>query len=162
MAVDLARVKLKTLGTNEQPPAGYVCLGEKWPAEGVSGRDRERVRKGIVTDNLDAYRHVRFEGDTRGNIYVHLAQAEAWLDSYRDVDAPTTHKKASTVVDDRPAASGSQMTAAVVALCEINNGIAVLGDTLRNLVAAVELLGEQQAKQHEPAGSWRDMNGESL
>jgi hypothetical protein len=130
MATDLTRVKMKTLGTNEQPPAGYVCLGERWPAEGINGRDRERIRKGIVSDGVDAYRHVRFEGDTRGNIYVHLAQATGWLASY-DVDGePANQRKVSTNVD----AQSPSQDAAVAALAS------ALSAVCTNQLTAIRLL----------------------
>ncbi|NBW21542.1 MAG: hypothetical protein EBR82_77650 [Caulobacteraceae bacterium] len=44
----------------------------------------------------------------------------------------------------KPVANASQIEAAVVALCEINNGVATLGDTVRALVSAVEILSKQQ------------------
>jgi hypothetical protein len=53
--------------------------------------------------------------------------------------------------------SGSQYESAVTALCEINNGITVLGDTLRDVLAAVQLLAEQQAKVVEQQAKHRDL-----
>ena len=150
MGTDLGKVKLKTLGTNEHAPAGYVCLGERWPAEGLLGRDRERVRKGIVCEAVDAYRHVRFEGDARGNIYVHLAQATAWLESYESGDSPQQRSSASPDCDSsaKPDAATATALATAVGL------LARIADALESIAT--------QPKACEPvvSGSWRDMNGE--
>ncbi len=137
MANDLSKVKLKTLGTNESPPVGYVCLGEKWPAEGASGRDRERVRKGIVTGDVDAYRHVRFEGDTRGNIYVRLSDAVAWLDGF---DARPA--KVSTIVETQSSTT-VDVSAAVQSLASIDTTLDEIYRVLERLTTAVESIATQ-------------------
>lgn len=95
-----------------------------------------------------------------GAFYVHpehMLRLESEWDS-RDQSKPCVSSDAG--LENAPAISGSQLDAAVTALCEINNGITVLNATLRDVVAAVELLREPPAQ--EPAGSWRDMNGEVM
>ena len=66
------------------------------------------------------------------------------------------------VTPGKPAAlmSSGQIESAIVALCEINNGITLMHATLERLTAAIESIATQP--KAEPAGSWRDMNGESL
>lgn len=63
-----------------------------------------------------------------------------------------------------PAASrntpSDQTEAAVVALCEINNGISLMLPVLERIATAVESIATQP--KAEAAGTWRDMNGESL
>lgn len=137
MANDLSKVKLKTLGTNEPVPVGYACLGDKWPAEGTSGRDRERVRKGIVTGDVDAYRRVRFEGDTRGNIYVKLSDAVAWLDGFDSRSA-----KVSTIVETQ-SSTIVDMSSAVAALASIDATLDEIYRVLERLTNAVESIATQ-------------------
>lgn len=59
-----------------------------------------------------------------------------------------------------PALADNRMEAAVVAVCEINNGISLIAGLLERLTAAVESIAT--TTKAEPVGSWRDMNGESL
>jgi hypothetical protein len=60
----------------------------------------------------------------------------------------------------RATASSSQIEAAVIALCEINNGITLMQATLERLTTAVENIATQP--KAEPVGTWRDMNGEVM
>ena len=62
------------------------------------------------------------------------------------------------VCEKHAAVSTSQIEAAVIALCEINNGITLMQATLERLTAAVENIATQP--KAEPVGTWRDMNGE--
>jgi hypothetical protein len=102
-----------------------------------------------------------------GAFYVHPEHMKRLQDQWDAMTASassaglpkTDELRASSL---QPGLSTQQYESAVVALCEINNGIAVLGDTLRDLVAAVQLLAEQPANHSEPTGSWRDMNGEVM
>ena len=100
-----------------------------------------------------------------GKYFIHpedMAQLQAAWDEKQaaalagEVDASAGDNYGESFGND------NRVETACIALCEINNGIAVLGDTLRDFVAAVQLLSEQQSKHHEHAGTWRDMNGESL
>jgi hypothetical protein len=153
MANDLSKAKLKTLGTNESPPDGYVCLGEKWPAEGTAGRDRERVRKGIVTGDVDAYRHVRFEGDNRGNIYVCLADAVAWLAAF---DARAA-KSSSIAEHHLPVTDGMDKRyaeGACESLSSIDSTMDEIYRVLERLTTAVESIATQpRTAQHELMGT---------
>lgn len=103
-------------------------------------------------------KHWKFERGRTGQLFVEPDVAREMLDSLRQhkIDAILPAKQ-------RTAPSSSQIEAAVVALCEINNGITLMQATLERLAQAVESIATQPGKtQHEPAGSWRDMNGESL
>jgi hypothetical protein len=102
-----------------------------------------------------------------GAFYVHPEHMKRLQDEW-DAMTASASPAASPKADDlsafslKPRLSTQQCESAVVALCEISNGIAVLGDTLRDLLAAMQLLAEQLQKNNEPTGSWRDMNGEVM
>lgn len=132
-------------------PAGFVPLAQwdyrsRGKADGHSPEYKE-LRVAVDAGKVPA---IRVGGSNRW--YVREADAVAFLNA----------KNAEPQQPAKPAANASQIEAAVLALCEINNGIAVLGDTLRNLVAAVDVMREQQARQQEPVGAWRDMNGDVM
>lgn len=102
-----------------------------------------------------------------GAFYVHPEHMKRLQDDWDAMTASSSSAASPKAVELsafslQPGLSTQQCESAVVALCEMNNGIAVLCDTLRDLLAAVQLLAEQQAKQAEPTGSWRDMNGEVM
>jgi hypothetical protein len=149
MAADVSKVKFKILGTNEPVPEGYVCLGERWPAKGVVGRDRERLRAAMRDGQLgDAYRRVRFSGDDQGPIYVSESAAVSYLRRYESENEPRPAAKQSR--NATPAFSAPQIEAAVIAMCEINNGITLMQATLERLTTAVESIATQpKTPQHE-------------
>jgi len=132
-------------------PAGFVPLAQwDYRSRGKADGHSPEYKELRVAVDAGKVRAIRVGGSNRW--YVRESDAVAFLNA----------RASEPQQPAKPAANGSQIDAAVVALCEINNGIAVLGDTLRNLVAAVDVLREQQAKQHEPVGTWRDMNGEVM
>jgi hypothetical protein len=91
-----------------------------------------------------------------GTFYLHpedYARIHSELFEKPDLASDTSSKSAD---------AGLQFEPALTALCEINNGIVLLNATLRDVVAAVHLVAEQLQKQNEPAGSWRDSNGEAM
>jgi hypothetical protein len=132
----------------EQLPAGYEPIGHL-------DKENKALHSFIIREcNADRVNRFRIDGGKGfGRLYLHrddIARLEEqWKSRHESPSGEAT-------------ISSSQCESAVTALCEINNGIAVLGDTLRDLVAAVQLLAEQPAKHSEPTGSWRDMNGEVM
>jgi len=86
---------------------------------------------------------------SNGRWYVHAAKANEFL-----------AKSKATPVETPVRTDDGRIHAAVIALCEINNGITLMQATLERLTAAVESIATQP--KAEPAGTWRDMNGESL
>jgi hypothetical protein len=98
--------------------------------------------------------------DPRGPIYVSpqaidrvVSEAQAAVDSLMNHRQPI-HKRAGNLLIDR------QIEAAATALCEMNTGVTLMRATLERLTAAVESIATQP--KGETAGSWRDMNGETL
>lgn len=90
---------------------------------------------------------------SNGRWYVHKQKAAAYLAASREPAMSATATRKS-------AADHGLTEAAVVALCEINNGITLMQATLERLTAAVESIATNP--RTESVGSWRDMNGESL
>jgi hypothetical protein len=144
---------MKTIPDGWVPISQYDTRPPGVDEVGPSG-DYARILKALRTKPCP----IRHYKDGRGWV-ANQSDIEEFLATRRLIGRPRKTSEDSARTSNQ--ATASQIEAAVISLCEINNGIAVLGDTLRNLVAAVELLAEQQAKQHEPVGSWRDMNGEA-
>jgi hypothetical protein len=143
MATNLSKAHFKILGTNEPVPAGYICLGERWPAKTPTARDRERIRRGIADKHIDAYRRMRFVGDDDGPIYVCETDAVRWLISYQNSDADSPkpqHNTRGTQCRD------GQWEAALVSLTRIDNGLALIHETLERLANAVEAIATQPQK----------------
>jgi hypothetical protein len=95
------------------------------------------VRKGIVNGDVDAYRHVRFEGDARGSIYVRLTDAVAWLDGFDARPAKvftSVETQSSTSVD---------VSSAVQSLASIDTTLNEIYRVLERLTAAVESIATQ-------------------
>jgi hypothetical protein len=105
-------------------------------------------------------RHWKFTRGRTGQLFVMPDQATQALDALKDRKSRTDGPACSLTDSLASAATHRHVEAAVVALCEINNGITLMQATLERLTAAVESIATQP--KLEPAGSWRDMNGESL
>jgi len=75
---------------------------------------------------------------------VNKAQADAFLAERAECT------RAASKAKTRTNASGEQVEAAVIALCEINNGITLMQQTLERLAQAVEAMATQP---REPAGT---------
>jgi hypothetical protein len=146
MATNLSKAHFKILGTNEPVPAGYICLGERWPAKTPTARDRERIRRGIADKHIDAYRRMRFVGDDDGPIYVCESDAIKWLATYQHADAESSNPQAKRLAAEH---SDGQFEAAVIALCEINNGITLMHGLLERLACAVEAIATQPKTPHQ-------------
>lgn len=89
-------------------------------------------------------KHWKFERGRTGQLFVEPETARTMLDAMR-------HQRIDAMqpVSERPAGSTSQMEAAVVALCEINNGITLMHATLERLTAAVESIATQPRTTHD-------------
>ena len=149
MAADVSRVKFKILGTNEPVPEGYVCLGERWPAKGVVGRDRERLRAALRDGQLgDPYRRIRFSGDDQGPIYVSESAAVSYLRRYESQNEPRPAAKKSS--EAMPALSASQIEASAASLASIDATLDEIYRVLERLTTAVESIATQpKTPQHE-------------
>jgi hypothetical protein len=132
----------------EQLPAGFEPIGHL-------DKENKALHSFIIREcNADRVERFRIDGGKGfGRLYLHRDDISRLEEQWNCRHEPPA--------GDSPM-SPSQCESAVTALCEINNGIAVLNATLRDVVAAVGLVAEQLQKQNEPVGSWRDMNGEVM
>ena len=153
MAVDFGKAKVKTLGTNEAVPAGFVCLGEIWPADGTRGRDRDRIKRGVIDGVVDAYRRVRFDGDKAGPVYVNESEAKAFLTEYGQDSAK-----------EKPAAKAVTVAAAAQdqacrSLSSIDTTLDEIYGVLERLTLAVESIATQPKTPHERLMATVESNG---
>lgn len=141
----------------ERVPARLQKSWSNWVNKRIKSTDRD----GWTHDAYCVGGHAEHYGG--GTFYLHRDDLERLVKEYMSFQEQSfsamTSDATPLVVQNM---SASQVEAGVTALCEINNKLAVIGDTLRDLVAAMQLLGEQQSKQREPVGTWRDMNGQAL
>lgn len=95
-----------------------------------------------------------------------------WIACKADIDAflrafhEPKHAKRTATETSKPATSGidsSHVESAVIALCEINNGITLMQATLERLTAAVESIATQPKARFEDAteASWNGINGDT-
>jgi hypothetical protein len=104
--------------------------------------------------HIEMWKCARYPGDRNGVKYVFPADAERAFDTARNAQASRLSAKAAP-----SAASASQYEAAVIALCEINNGITLMQATLERLTAAVELIATQPKTPQQELVSTFERNG---
>lgn len=129
-------------------PEGYVPLA----SFDHTTRLHRALSKAHAEGRVRAVKLVRHEGDIKtGAVWVHEGDAAVIRAAYDGTGAAASKA-------DQQAATPSQIEAAVVAMCEISNTLVLVYGLLERLTQAVEKLQATPAE----AGSWRDMNGESL
>jgi len=139
--------KGREMSMNEYIPADFSPLAD-WDHRNRANNDGHSVAWKTLSDALKAGEIPGFKL-SNGRWYVHAAKANEFL-----------AKSKATPVETPVRTDDGRIHAAVIALCEINNGITLMQATLERLTAAVESIATQP--KAEPAGTWRDMNGESL
>jgi hypothetical protein len=95
--------------------------------------------------------------DQRGPIYVDPNEADAVLQAVA-LASEKQHKSLSGVAKDP---TDLQCESVCESLADIATSLAGVERLLERLATAVESIATAP-KQHEPAGSWRDMNGELM
>jgi hypothetical protein len=114
------------------------------------------IHSGRITDD-ECIKFQATDTDPRGPIYVCPSAAD------REISAAAEQSKsASSLQNTKCSTERASVDDAIHVLHEIKDGIALIGETLRDLSAAVQLLAEQQSKHHEAVGSWRDMNNDEM
>lgn len=126
-------------------PPGFVPLAN-WDSRNRRHNDGHSVEWKTLSDAVKNGEIPGFKL-SNGRWYVHERVSNEYLAN-------------STAKPEVPTRVGSRDEAAVIALCEINNGISLMHATLERLTAAVEAMATQP--KAETVGTWRDMNGESL
>ena len=124
-------------------PDGFVPLAD-WDHRNRANNDGHSAEWKTLGDAARAGELPAFKL-SNGRWYVHREKAVALLaDSFATAPMPVTNTPAAAGIDKR------HVEAAVVALCEINNGISLMHVTLERLTAAVESIATQpKAAQQE-------------
>ena len=141
------------MSMNEFIPADFSPLAD-WDHRNRANNDGHSAEWKTLSDALKAGEIPGFKL-ANGRWYVHSAKASEYL--AKQHAAPV---EAATKATYSSGINGRHVESAVIALCEINNGITLMQATLERLTAAVESIATQP--KAEMAGTWRDMNGESL
>ena len=144
--LDMKKFKTKVITEESQVPHGFRRISSL--ADSLT--DQKKLSDAHTDGFIAAVKLMRSTEDRTGPVWVDAEAAREVLAGDK-----TRAKKVST-----DQMSAGQNEAAVVALCEINNGISLIHATLERLTAAVESIATQP--KAELSGTWRDMNGESL
>ena len=142
----MKKFKTKVITEESQVPHGFRRISSL--ADSLT--DQKKLSDAHTDGFIAAVKLMRSTEDRTGPVWVDAEAAREVLAGDK-----TRAKKVST-----DQMSAGQNEAAVVALCEINNGISLIHATLERLTAAVESIATQP--KAELSGTWRDMNGESL
>lgn len=137
------------INDESQVPDGYVPMA----LFDHTTRLHRALSKAHSEGKVRAVKLVRHEGDIKtGPVWVHGGDAEEFRQSH-EATRPTAPEPADIPAtapviacrehDERRVVSAAQMEAAVIALCEINNGITLMHATLERLTAAVENIATQ-------------------
>ncbi len=117
-------------------PDGFVPLAD-WDHRNRANNDGHSAEWKTLGDAARAGDLPAFKL-SNGRWYVHREKAvELLADSVATTPRPVTNTPAVAGIDRR------QLEAAVIALCEINNGISLMHVTLERLTAAVESIATQ-------------------
>lgn len=142
------------MSMDEFIPPGFVPLAN-WDSRHRRNNDGHTVEWKLLSDAVKDGEIPGFKL-SNGRWYVHeRASNEHLTKAAARPESPRQHTGKAD-----PAWGDSRLEAAVVAMCEINNGISLMHATLERLVAAVESIATQP--KAEAVGSWRDMSGESV
>ena len=146
----MRKYKTKVITDESQVPAGFKRISSL--ADSLT--DQKKLSDAHTDGLIEAVKLMRSTDDRTGPVWVDAQAAAHVLRGSATLQARKPAKAVDSAWADR------RIESAVIALCEINNGITLMQATLERLTAAVESIATQP--KAEPAGSWRDMNGESL
>ena len=155
----MRKFKTKVITDESQVPAGFRRISAL--ADSLS--DQKKLSDAHTDGIIAAVKLMRSADDRTGPVWVDAEAAKRVLEG----TSSQSRRQASLQfrVNGAPA---EQYEAAVVALCEINNGITLMQVTLERLTTAVESIATQPKTPHQESmatiggnGSWRDMNGEA-
>lgn len=143
--------KTKVITDESQVPAGFKRISSL--ADSLT--DQKKLSDAHTDGIIAAVKLMRSTEDRTGPVWV---DAEA---ARRVLDACDRQPIRNPSAGQGP--SSSQIEAAVIALCEINNGITLMQATLERLTAAVESMATQPKARFEDAteASWNGINGDT-
>jgi len=145
-------------------PHGYIALVD-FDSQSL---DHKRLSSAHARGLIRAVKMMRSPKDHRcGKVWVHHRDATEFLASY-----DSAKSEAKTQANSEPPRDAARNEAGVIALCEINNALALMLPVLERIATAVENIAtqphpaEHATRQDIMAtiggnGTWRDMNGES-
>jgi len=129
-----------------QVPIGYVAMREF----GVDGADYKAVARAQKNGLVRAVKLVRHEGDLKnGFVWVHKGDADTYLSSLVLPDSHEQLAEEQCVTPSQTASLDSKAEAAVIALCEISNGVTLMYDVLDRLTKAVESIATQPQTEEQ-------------
>jgi hypothetical protein len=120
-------------------PPGFVAMGG-WKNK----RHHNALCKACANGSIRRIRYCRSAEDSVGQMYVFEEDANQVIrmSDARHEESPRKVSRrdpsGTTTCDHGLAATPGQVEAAVLAMCEINNGITLMQETLERLTAAVE------------------------
>jgi hypothetical protein len=123
-------------------PLGYVPLASFEPhGHGKKGGQwYQRLYKAWAAKQLGGIRVIL--GGKRAQIFVNPVEVESLVEQWTKLDqqVPAASQPQSRLITDR------QLESAIIAICEINNGITCMQATLERLTQAVESIATQPKK----------------
>lgn len=138
------------MNMNDFIPDGFVPLAD-WDSRNRRNNDGHSVEWKTLSDAVKASEIPGFKL-SNGRWYVHAESASSYLKKQQAAPAESSAK---------PTYSGGigsrQVESAVIALCEINNGITLIQATLERLVLAVESIVTKP--QRDPLQEFANVNG---
>lgn len=141
------------MSMNDFIPAGFVPLAN-WDSRNRKHNDGHSVAWKTLSDAVKGGEVPGFRL-SNGRWYVHEHKANEFL-----AQANETPKAVRARQQAKSSGSSSPHTeAAVIALCEINNGISLMQATLERLTAAVELIATQPKSAQQDLVSTFESNG---
>jgi hypothetical protein len=150
--------KTKVITDESQVPVGFKRIS----VIADSLTDQKKLSDAHTDGLIAAVKLMRSTEDRTGPVWVDANAAALVLHGTNARHACKPGAKIGS------AAADNCSEAAVIALCEINNGITLMQATLERLAAAVEKVAQHPLARLEDVaivedateGAWRDMNGE--
>jgi len=127
----MRKYRTKVITDESQVPAGFKRISVL--ADSIT--DQKKLSDAHTDGLIEAVKLMRSTDDRTGPVWVDAEAARRVLEP----EKPVTSKKGTS----DPAWADSRTEAAVIALCEINNGISLMQATLERLTAAVESIATQ-------------------
>lgn len=135
-------------------PAGFVPLSD-WDHRNRSGSDGHSAEYKALRLAADAGKIQAFKMGGSGRWYVSRKDAAELLASQLcGPQAQAKHKAKQP--------SDLQYESVCESMADIASGMGYVVQLLERLATAAEQIATQPKAQHEPVGSWRDMNGEVM
>ena len=133
----MKKYRTKVITDESQVPAGYKRIS----ALADSITDQKKLSDAHTVGLIEAVKLMRSTDDRTGPVWVDAEAAKRVLAT----DKPAASKKGT----GDPAWANARFEAAVIALCEINNGITLMLPVLERIATAVESIATQPKTPHQ-------------